>query len=56
VVQYVLHVVNHVIDVNASDTGVANLVALAVIGLLLAWMLWAARVSEADLLRARGGA
>jgi hypothetical protein len=40
--QYVLHVFNHVLDVDDSDKGVSNLVALAIIGIVLVWMLWAA--------------
>jgi hypothetical protein len=44
-IQYVLHSVNHVIDVGEADPewlGPANLAALAVTAALLGWMLWAA--------------
>ncbi len=42
-VQYALHLVNHVLDVNDADPkalGPVNVASLALTGALLAWMLW----------------
>jgi hypothetical protein len=49
VVQYVLHVINHIKDVNAAhphSKGVFDVVSLAVIGLIATWLLAAAARRE----------
>jgi hypothetical protein len=49
-VQYVLHAINHAVDVGEADPewlGPATLIALLATAALLAWMLWAAARSDA---------
>ena len=49
--QYVLHAVNHVIDVNEADPdwlGPANLVSLALTAVLLGWLVSRAQNPDAE--------